>query len=156
MRLSFSLTRRLKAPRRKVFRAVTEFDRLRERFPGVFSSIRVVERSPHGAVTEESFEFLGVRLKQRSKHEMVEGKTHRVEVLTGDLAGTTIVEHYTDAPGRETMVSVEARVALRGLASLLPPVIVKPLVQANLQRVLDEVEGYLERGSTAGSSARDG
>jgi len=156
MRLTILLTRRLKAPRGKVFRIVTEFDKLQERFPSLFSSIRVLERSPQGALTEESFVFLGVTFEQRSRHHMVNGKTHTVEILTGDLAGSTIVEHYADGPDGETTVKLEARVALRGLASLLPPPIVKPLVEANLQRVLDEVEKYLEKHPTAGSSARAG
>jgi len=149
MRFSISSTRTLNAPRRRVFRIVTEFDRLHERFPALFRSVRVIESSPQDAITVETFSLMGTTMKQRTRHHMVDATTHTVEILTGDLAGTKIVERYSDGPGRATTVDLEGHVKLSGLASILPVAIVKPLLEANLQRIFDEVDRYLKRDSTA-------
>ena len=78
MRLSLRFTKRLKAPRREVFRLVTGYERLHERFPNLFSSVRVLDKSKDRVTTEETFFLLGATVTQRSRHEVRAPTLHRV------------------------------------------------------------------------------
>jgi carbon monoxide dehydrogenase subunit G len=149
-----TLSRKLNAPRTSVFNAITSYEELQERFPRTFLSIRVVARSKAHVVTEEKFSVMGTTMTQRSRHKVRVPTTHSVEILTGDLAGSTIVEHYSAGPGGETTVRVDADFVLGGLLSLLPPFVARPLLEVNVARVFDELEEALARGSTAKSSVR--
>jgi carbon monoxide dehydrogenase subunit G len=138
-------TEDLSAPRALVFGEVTDFENLKEKFPDLFVSIRVIERSKNVVVTEERFAVLGTVVKQRSRHTLRRATTHTVEVLTGDLSGSKVVERYSDGPDGGTIVDVEAEFRLGGFASILPQFVVRPMIEANLRRVFEELEAKLSR-----------
>jgi carbon monoxide dehydrogenase subunit G len=140
MRLPLTFVEKLSAPRAIVFSEVTDFEHLRQKFPNVFISIRVVKRSKNMAVTEERFSAFGMVIGQRSRHTMRDSTTHLVEILTGDLAGSRVAERYSDAEDGGTIVNVRADLSVRGLASFLPPFVVRPMVEASLRRVFGELE----------------
>jgi hypothetical protein len=154
MRLAMNFTEELSAPRRSVFREITDFDNLQERLPNVFLSIRVLERSKTYLVTEESFSVMGTVVTQRSKHKLKAPTTHEVEILSGDLRGSSIVERYSDSAEGGTTVRVDADFVLGGFLSLLPQFIARPLVEGSVRRVFTELEGTLGTGSTRRSSGR--
>jgi carbon monoxide dehydrogenase subunit G len=143
MHLSMKFTERLSAPRALVFNGVTDFENLQEKFPDIFVSIRVVERSKNVAVTEERFSVLGMVVRQRSRHTIRRSTMHGVEILTGDLEGSKVVERYSDGPSGGTVVKVEADFLLGGLLSVLPQFVVRPTIEGNLRRVFDELETRL-------------
>ena len=140
MRLPVRFRRKLSAPRAEVFRQVTDYEKLKENFPSLFISVRVLERSRNGAVTEEKFSVLGTVIEQRSRHVARAPKTHEVEILTGDLRGSKLVETYSVATHGGTIVEVEGDFVLGGFLSLLPQFIVRPLVEENLGRIFAELE----------------
>jgi carbon monoxide dehydrogenase subunit G len=148
MRLSMKFNEKLSGPRELVFSEVTDFENLREKFPDLFVSIRVIERSKTSALTEEKFSVLGTVVSQRSRHTMRRPSTHTVEILTGDLGGSRVVERYADGPGGATLVRVEADFLLGGLLSILPQFMVRPIIESNLRRVFRELEARLS-GSRA-------
>jgi carbon monoxide dehydrogenase subunit G len=136
-------TEKLSGPRALVFSEVTDFENLQEKFPDLFVSIRVIRRSKTSAVTEEKFSALGVVVSQRSRHTMRGPTTHTVEILTGDLGGSRVVERYSDGPGGATVVRVEADFLLGGLLSILPQFMVRPMIESSLRRVFLELEARL-------------
>jgi hypothetical protein len=148
MRLAINFTERLSAPRKSVFREITSYDDLQDKFPNVFLSIRVLERSRSHAVTEESFSVMGTVVTQRSRHRIKTPTTHEVEILSGDLRGSSIVERYSDSAEGGTIVRVEADFVLGGFLSLLPPFIARPLIEGSVRRVFIELEQVLGPGST--------
>jgi carbon monoxide dehydrogenase subunit G len=143
MRLPLTFVEKLSAPRALVFSEVTDFEHLREKFPNLFISIRVIERSTNTVVTEETFSAFGMVIGQRSRHTVRNSTTHTVEILTGDLAGSRVLERYSDAKDGGTIVNVQADLSVRGLASFLPPFVVAPMVETNLRRVFGELEARL-------------
>jgi carbon monoxide dehydrogenase subunit G len=143
MRLSMKFTERLSAPRALVFSEVTDFENLQDKFPDIFVSIRIVERSKNVFVTEERFSVLGAVIRQRSRHTVRRSTTHAVEILTGDLEGSKVVERYSDGPSGGTVVKVEADFILGGLLSVLPQFMVRPIIEGNLRRIFDELETRL-------------
>jgi len=136
-------TERLSAPRTIVFREVTDFESLRDKFPDLFISIRVLERSRNTVVTEESFSVMGTVVRQRARHTVRRSTSHTVEILTGELGGSRVVEHYSDGPDGGTIVRVGADLVLSGLASVLPQFVVRPMIENNLRRVFGELEARL-------------
>ena len=143
MHLSMKFTERLSAPRALVFSEVTDFENLQEKFPDIFVSIRVIERSKNVAITEEGFSVLGTVVSQRARHTIRRSTTHTVEILRGDLEGSRVVERYSDGPRGGTVVNVEADFLLGGFLSVLPQFMVKPMIQGNLRRVFGELEARL-------------
>ena len=148
MRLAINFTERLSAPRRSVFREITGYDDLQDKFPNVFLSIRVIERSKSYVVTEESFSVMGTIVTQRSKHKVRTPTTHEVEIISGDLRGSSIVERYSDSDDGGTLVRVDADFVLGGFLSFLPPFIVRPLIEGSVRRVFTEMEQALGPDST--------
>jgi carbon monoxide dehydrogenase subunit G len=141
-------TEKLSGPRALVFSEVTDFENLQEKFPDLFVSIRVTKRSKTSAVTEEKFSVLGTVVSQRSRHTMRRPTTHTVEILTGDLGGSRVVERYSDGPCGTTIVKVEADFLLGGLLSILPQFMVRPMIESGLRRVFRDLEARLS-GSRA-------
>ena len=148
MRIATTFRRRLAAPRETVFRAVTDYDKLQETFPHVFLSIRVLERSGSEVVTEEKLSVAGATMTQLCRHRTRAPTTHAVEILTGDLAGSRILERYSSDADGGTTVRVEADFRVGGLLSLLPPFVVRPLVEGNVGRVFDELSAAVGAGAT--------
>ena len=149
MGLAMKFTEELSAPRRTVFREITDFDNLQTKFPNVFISIRVLERSKNVAVTEERFSVMGMVVTQRCRHKVRIPTTHEVEILTGDLRGSSIMERYSDSEEGGTTVRVAADFVLGGFLSFMPPFIARPLIESNLRRVFAELERAIGPGSTA-------
>jgi carbon monoxide dehydrogenase subunit G len=148
MRLAINFTEKLSAPRKSVFREITGYDDLQDKFPNVFLSIRVLERSKSYVVTEESFSVMGTIVTQRSKHKVRTPTIHEVEILSGDLRGSSIVERYSDSGEGGTIVRVDADFMLGGFLSLLPSFVIRPLIEGNVRRVFTELEEVLGPGST--------
>ena len=150
MRLPLTFVEKLGAPRELVFDEVTDFEHLGEKFPNIFVSIRVIKRSRNVVVTEERFSAFGMVIGQRSRHTTRKSTSHAVEILTGDLAGSRVLERYSDADDGGTIVNVRADLSIRGLASVLPQFVLGPMVETNLRRVFGELQARL---SAAGPSS---
>jgi hypothetical protein len=148
MNLTMSFTEELSAPRRSVFREITDYDNLQEKLPNVFLSIRVLERSKNHVVTEESFSVMGAVVTQRSDHRFKRPTTHEVKILSGDLRGSSIVERYSDSAEGGTIVRVDADFMLGGFLSFLPSFVARPLIEGSVRRVFTELQRVLGPGST--------
>jgi hypothetical protein len=79
-------------------------------------------------------------IEQRSRHVVRAPKTHQVEILSGDLRGSKMVENYSEAPDGKTIVDVEADFVLGGFLSLIPQFMARPLIEENLGRIFAELE----------------
>ncbi len=148
-RLTTTFHRKLNAPRRTVFRLITDYEKLQETFPQIFLSFRVLERSRGEVVTEEKVFMVGVTMTQLCRHMTKSQTTHIVRIMTGDLAGSTIVERYSSDSDGGTTVHVEADFVLGGLLSLLPTFVARPLIENNVGRVFDELDAVLGTGARA-------
>ncbi|MBI2183750.1 MAG: SRPBCC family protein [Thaumarchaeota archaeon] len=147
MGFAISFTRRLKAPRALVYRTITDFENLQDRLPKIFHSIQVLKRNKNYIITEEEFSVLGSVITQRSKHVVKVPTKHTVEILTGELAGSKIVERYSDDSDDGTIVNVDADFSLGGLLSFLPSFIIRPMIEDSLNRVFTELEDAFQSGA---------
>ena len=84
-RLTTTFHRKLNAPRRTVFRLITDYEKLQETFPQIFLSFRVLERSRGEVVTEEKVFMVGVTMTHLCRHMTKSQTTHIVRIMTGDL-----------------------------------------------------------------------
>src|SRR5690349_23996640 len=76
------------APQGKIFSIITDFEKLPERFPGTYESLKVIERSDNSATVEENVTVAGRKIHQITKHTFQPMHILRSEVIDGDTKGT--------------------------------------------------------------------
>ena len=144
MQISINFTKEISAPRKLVFGTITNFGSLQKTLPNVFRSVRILEQKKDYAITEEEFLVFGTIMKQRSMHTIENPSRHIVHIIDGELAGSTIVENYSDSVDGGTTVDVSADFNIGGILSILPAPVLRPLVGDNLRRLFGELEDALK------------
>ncbi len=144
MQISINFTKKISAPRKLVFETITNFGSLQETLPNVFRSVRILEQKGDNTITEEEFLVLGTIMKQRSRHMVENPSRHTVQIIDGELAGSTIIENYSDSVDGGTTVDVSADFKIGGILSILPAPVLRPLIGDNLQRLFNELGDALK------------
>ncbi len=144
MQISINFTKEINAPRKIVFRTITDFGSLQKTLPNVFHLVRILEQKGDHTITEEEFMVLGTIMKQRSRHAIENPSRHTVQIIDGELAGSTIVENYSDSADGGTTVDVNADFNVGGILSILPAPVLRPLISDNLQRLFNELGDALK------------
>jgi carbon monoxide dehydrogenase subunit G len=129
------------APQDKIFSIITDFEKLPERFPGTYESLKVIERSDNSTTVEEDVMVAGRKIHQITKHTFQPMQILRSEVIEGDTKGTIVEITLDSNPGNsaKTTVIVNADLKLGKLGAMLG-VFAKGKIKNGLEHRIQEFE----------------
>jgi len=100
-------------PQEKIFQISTDVENFHQIMPEYFKSLEVIEENEHGKIVIEKIKFLGITLKIKTKHVILNPNIHEIHILSGPTKGTIFTETYVQT-GNGTVVSIYVKLVLNG------------------------------------------
>ena len=131
----FNLVQKSKLDRDTIFKISTDVENFHKIMPKYFKSLKIISNSLNEKVVLESIDFLGRKIKIKTKHVIVKPNVHKVFILTGPVRGTSFIETY-DSTLSGTNISILVDLKLHGILKLIP--FLKILVLKKMNSVMSE------------------
>ena len=135
----------VKAERDKIFKIVTDYEKLQKTIPQYFISIRVISSRENVTVIEEHLNLAGYELVMMTKHVIKFPEIHEVFVIGGDAKGSHTVEKYEKIP-EGTKITVDVDLKLRGPLRIVA-YFGKSKITKGFSRIMDEFAKIAENQS---------
>ena len=132
---SFNLVHKSKLERDIIFKISTDVENFHNIMPKYFKSLQIVSNSLNEKIVLESIDFLGKRIKIKTKHIILKPDIHKVFILTGPAKGTSFIETYT-SNSNGTDISILVDLKLNGVLKLIP--FLKFLLLKRMSSVMSE------------------
>jgi len=87
-----------KAPRKKIFDVVTNYDAYQKYMPQHFPSVRIISVRPHATLAEEHRIIAGTEFVVMAKHVVNDSLSHETFFVGGDAKGSHITERFDQTP----------------------------------------------------------
>ena len=133
--MSKNLIQTSKLDRDTIFKISTDVENFHKIMPKYFKSLKIISNSLNEKVVLESIDFLGRKIKIKTKHVIVKPNVHKVFILTGPVRGTSFIETY-DSTLSGTSISILVDLKLHGILKLIP--FLKILVLKKMNSVMSE------------------
>ena len=132
---SFNLVHKSNLERDIIFKISTDVENFHNIMPKYFKSLQIVSNSLNEKIVLESIDFLGKRIKIKTKHIILKPDIHKVFILTGPAKGTSFIETYiSNSNGTEISILVDLK--LNGVLKLIP--FLKFLLLKRMNSVMSE------------------
>lgn len=131
----FNLIQKSNLERDLIFSISTDVENFHKIMPKYFKSLKIISDSLNEKVVLESINFLGRKIKIKTKHIIVKPNVHKVFILTGPVRGTSFIETY-DSTLSGTNISILVDLKLHGILKLIP--FLKILVLKKMNSVMSE------------------
>jgi len=118
-----------------IFSISTDVENFHKIMPKYFKSLKIISDSLNEKIVLESIDFLGRKIKIKTKHVIVKPNVHKVFILTGPVRGTSFIETY-DSTLSGTSISILVDLQLHGILKLIP--FLKILVLKKMNSVMSE------------------
>ena len=118
-----------------IFSISTDVENFHKIMPKYFKSLKIISDSLNEKIVLESIDFLGRKIKIKTKHMIVKPNVHKVFILTGPVRGTSFIETY-DSTLSGTSISILVDLKLHGILKLIP--FLKILVLKKMNSVMSE------------------
>ena len=118
-----------------IFSISTDVENFHKIMPKYFKSLKIISDSLNEKIVLESIDFLGRKIKIKTKHVIVKPNVHKVFILTGPVRGTSFIETY-DSSLSGTTISILVDLKLHGILKLIP--FLKILVLKKMNSVMSE------------------
>ena len=118
-----------------IFSISTDVENFHKIMPKYFESLKIITNSTNEKIVLESINFLGRKIKIKTKHVIVKPNVHKVFILTGPVRGTSFIETY-DSTLSGTSISILVDLKLHGILKLIP--FLKILVLKKMNSVMSE------------------
>ena len=132
---SFNLVHKSNLERDIIFKISTDVENFHNIMPKYFKSLQIVSNSLNEKIVLESIDFLGKRIKIKTKHIILKPDVHKVFILTGPARGTSFIETYSSS-STGTDISILVDLKLNGLLKLIP--FLKILLLKRMNSVMSE------------------
>jgi len=132
----------IKADRKKVFEAATDYENLPQMIPKRFRSVRLRSSRGDTSVVEEHIRVMGKDVAMMTKHIATPPGSHEIFVIGGDGKGSHIVETYEQAE-EGTRVTVHAKIQLGGALRIVG-FFGRGRILKDAQAALDEFSANIE------------
>ena len=133
--MSKNLIQTSKLDRDTIFKISTDVENFHKIMPKYFKSLKIISNSLNEKIVLESIDFLGRKIKIKTKHVIVKPNVHKVFILTGPVRGTSFIEKY-DSTLSGTNISILVDLKLHGILKLIP--FLKILVLKKMNSVMSE------------------
>ena len=130
-----NLIQRSNLERDIIFAISTDVENFHKIMPKYFKSLKIISDSLNEKVVLESIDFLGRKIKIKTKHIIVKPNIHKVFILTGPVRGTSFIETY-DSTLSGTNISILVDLKIHGILKLIP--FLKILVLKKMNSVMSE------------------
>tara|TARA_B100000809_G_scaffold201053_1_gene201533 strand:+ start:264 stop:704 length:441 start_codon:yes stop_codon:yes gene_type:complete len=131
----FNLIQKSNLERDLIFSISTDVENFHKIMPKYFKSLKIISDSLNEKIVLESIDFLGKKIKIKTKHIIVKPNVHKVFILTGPVRGTSFIETY-DSTLSGTNISILVDLKLHGILKLIP--FLKILVLKKMNSVMSE------------------
>ena len=118
-----------------IFSISTDVENFHKIMPKYFKYLKIISDSLNEKIVLESIDFLGRKIKIKTKHVIVKPNVHKVFILTGPVRGTSFIEKY-DSTLSGTNISILVDLKLHGILKLIP--FLKILVLKKMNSVMSE------------------
>ena len=132
---SFNLVHKSNLERDIIFKISTDVENFHNIMPKYFKSLQIVSNSLNEKIVLESIDFLGKRIKIKTKHIILKPDIHKVFILTGPAKGTSFIETYS-SNSNGTDISILIDLKLNGILKLIP--FLKFLLLKRMNSVMSE------------------
>ena len=132
---SSNLIQKSNLERDLIFSISTDVENFHKIMPKYFKSLKIISDSLNEKIVLESIDFLGRKIKIKTKHVIVKPNVHKVFILTGPVRGTSFIETY-DSTLSGTSISILVDLKLHGILKLIP--FLKILVLKKMNSVMSE------------------
>ena len=131
----FNLVQKSNLKRDIIFEISTDVENFHKIMPKYFKSLKIIDNSTNEKIVLESINFLGRKIKIKTKHIILKPDVHKVFILTGPARGTTFIETYSSS-STGTDISILVDLKLNGILKLIP--FLKILLLKRMNSVMSE------------------
>ena len=131
----FNLVQKSNLKRDKIFKISTDVENFHKIMPKYFKSLKIISYSLTEKIVLESIDFLGMKIKIKTKHIILKPDVHKVFILTGPAKGTSFIETYSPS-STGTDISILVHLKLNGFLKLIP--FLKILLLKRMNSVMSE------------------
>ena len=118
-----------------IFQISTDVENFHKIMPKYFKSLKIISNSLTEKIVLESINFLGMKIKIKTKHIILKPNVHKVFILTGPAKGTSFIETYSPS-STGTDISILIHLKLNGFLKLIP--FLKILLLKKMTSVMSE------------------
>ena len=118
-----------------IFQISTDVENFHKIMPKYFKSLKIISNSLNEKIVLESINFLGMKIKIKTKHIILKPNVHKVFILTGPAKGTSFIETYSPS-STGTDISILVHLKLNGFLKLIP--FLKILLLKRMNSVMSE------------------
>ena len=118
-----------------IFQISTDVENFHKIMPKYFKSLKIISNSLTEKIVLESINFLGMKIKIKTKHIILKPNVHKVFILTGPAKGTSFIETYSPS-STGTDISILVHLKLNGFLKLIP--FLKILLLKRMNSVMSE------------------
>ena len=131
----FNLVQKSNLKRDIIFEISTDVENFHKIMPKYFKSLKIIDNSTNEKIVLESINFLGRKIKIKTKHIILKPDVHKVFILTGPARGTSFIETYSSS-STGTDISILVDLKLNGFLKLIP--FLKILLLKRMNSVMSE------------------
>jgi len=131
----FNLVQKSNLKRDIIFEISTDVENFHKIMPKYFKSLKIIDNSTNEKIVLESINFLGRKIKIKTKHIILKPDVHKVFILTGPARGTSFIETYSSS-STGTDISILVDLKLNGILKLIP--FLKILLLKRMNSVMSE------------------
>ena len=126
-----------KAPRKKIFDVVTNYDAYQKYMPQHFPSVRIISVRPHATLAEEHRIIAGTEFVVMAKHVVNDSLSHETFFVGGDAKGSHITERFDQTPtGTLITVTVDFKPKL---SMKLSGLVGKPKYVKDFENIIEDL-----------------
>jgi len=115
----FNLIQKSNLERDVLFELSTDVENFHKIMPKYFKSLKIISTSINEKIVLESINFLGRKIKIKTKHIIEKPNIHKVFILSGPAKGTSFIETY-DSNSHGTDITILVNLKLNGFLKLIP------------------------------------
>ena len=115
----FNLVKKSNLERDIIFKISTDVENFHKIMPKYFKSLKIISSSINEKIVLESINFLGMKIKIKTKHIILKPNIHKVFILTGPAKNTSFIETY-DSSSNGTTITILVDLKLNGFLKLIP------------------------------------
>ena len=131
----FNLVQKSNLERNIIFEISTDVENFHKIMPKYFKSLKIISNSLTEKIVLESIDFLGMKIKIKTKHIILKPNVHKVFILSGPAKGTSFIETY-NSNSTGTDISILVDLKLNGFLKLIP--FLKILLLKRMSSVMSE------------------
>ncbi len=133
----------IRSSRKAVYDFITDYNHLPEELPEYIRSIDIINKYDNITIIEEELSIDGIVFKQLTKHILYPPAVHEIEILSGYLEGSRIIESYTEQGSNTEVIIICDFIVNDELEDILGTKLMSS-IESSIKRIISRVSKILE------------